>query len=165
MPVDSGSLQFKHEACSETFVVLYFWVSIASFHHFKQHHEFFIIVKGSFRPLSLRFGVHNDRFLCQIQLRKWQTADISMLGQTLSFFWIFSEWLNTWQALSLAVCRLAIVFTTTSLSPFCAQSDIFFCLKTNWRRVSIKRQKKISFCMENSAWWKTTLMLLVDVWQ
>ena len=29
--------------------------------------------------------------------------------------------------------------------------DIFFCLKTNWRRVGVKRQKKISFCGENSA--------------
>ena len=34
---------------------------------------------------------------------------------------------------------------------FSAQSDIFFCLKTNWRRVSAKRQKKISFRAENSA--------------
>ena len=32
-----------------------------------------------------------------------------------------------------------------------ARSDIFFCLKTNWRRVGIKRQKKISFRGENSA--------------
>ena len=46
---------------------------------------------------------------------------------------------------------------------FSAQSDIFFCLKKNWWRVSIKRQKKISFCMEDSARWKTTLMLLGDV--
>ena len=31
-----------------------------------------------------------------------------------------------------------------------ARSDIFFCLKTNWRRVGVKRQKKISFRAENS---------------
>ena len=34
---------------------------------------------------------------------------------------------------------------------FSARSDIFFCLKTNWRRVGVKRQKKISFRAENSA--------------
>ena len=34
---------------------------------------------------------------------------------------------------------------------FSARSDIFFCIKTNWRRVGVKRQKKISFCaVENS---------------
>ena len=38
-----------------------------------------------------------------------------------------------------------------------ARSDIFFCLKTNWRRVGAKRQKKMSFRTENSAWWKTAL--------
>ena len=31
------------------------------------------------------------------------------------------------------------------------RGDIFFCLKTNWQRVGVKRQKKISFCVENSA--------------
>ena len=31
---------------------------------------------------------------------------------------------------------------------FSARSDIFFCLKTNWRRVGVKRQKKISFRAE-----------------
>ena len=33
-----------------------------------------------------------------------------------------------------------------------------FCLKTNWRWVGVKRQKKLSFCAENSAKWKTTPM-------
>ena len=32
-----------------------------------------------------------------------------------------------------------------------------FVLKTNWRRVDVKRQKKISFRAENSAWWKTAV--------
>ena len=35
-----------------------------------------------------------------------------------------------------------------------AQSDIFFCLNTNWRRVGVIIQKKISFRAQNSAWWK-----------
>ena len=33
---------------------------------------------------------------------------------------------------------------------FSTRSDIFFCLKTNWRSVGVKRKKKISFRMENS---------------
>ena len=33
---------------------------------------------------------------------------------------------------------------------FSSRSDIFFCLKTNGRRVGVKRQKKISFREENS---------------
>ena len=37
----------------------------------------------------------------------------------------------------------------------------FFCLKTNWQRVGIKRHKKISFCVENSAQWKTALKHLL----
>ena len=37
----------------------------------------------------------------------------------------------------------------------------FFCLKTNWWRVGIKRQKKISFHVENSAQWKTALKHLL----
>ena len=40
---------------------------------------------------------------------------------------------------------------------FSARSDMFFCLKTNWWRVGVKRQKKISFRAENPAKWKTTL--------
>ena len=39
---------------------------------------------------------------------------------------------------------------TWLLRPFSARSGIFFCLKTNWRRVCVKRQKKISFRAENS---------------
>ena len=43
---------------------------------------------------------------------------------------------------------------------FSVRSDIFFCLKTNWRRVSVKKQKKISFHAENSAQWKMAFRAL-----
>ena len=36
--------------------------------------------------------------------------------------------------------------------------DISLCLKTNWRRVGIKKQKKISFRAESSAKWKMTFI-------
>ena len=36
------------------------------------------------------------------------------------------------------------------LAEFSVWSEIFFCLKTNWQRVGVKRQKKISFRAENS---------------
>ena len=50
--------------------------------------------------------------------------------------------------------RLKAIFHQAEFS---ARSDIFFCLKTNWRRVGVERQKKISFRTENSAQWKTAL--------
>ena len=31
---------------------------------------------------------------------------------------------------------------------FSARREIFFCLKTSWRRVGVKRQKEISFRVE-----------------
>ena len=40
-------------------------------------------------------------------------------------------------------------------------SDIFFCLKTNWRRVGVKRQKKISFGAENVMSMRSSLLLCV----
>ena len=40
---------------------------------------------------------------------------------------------------------------------FPREATFFFCLKTNWRRVGVKRQKKILFRAENSAQWKIAL--------
>ena len=37
---------------------------------------------------------------------------------------------------------------------FFALSDIFFRLKSNWRRVDVRREKKMSVHAENSALWK-----------
>ena len=49
---------------------------------------------------------------------------------------------------SLQKCCLKAIFQRAEFS---ARSDISFCVKTNWRRVGAKRQKKISFRAENSA--------------
>ena len=39
------------------------------------------------------------------------------------------------------------------------QHFLLFIIKTNWQRVGVKRQKKISFRAENSAKWKMALMV------
>ena len=44
--------------------------------------------------------------------------------------------------------RLKTIFHQAEFS---ARSDILFCLKIDWRRVGVKRQKKISFRVENCA--------------
>ena len=51
------------------------------------------------------------------------------------FFFVF------WRPLS-ANLSLKAIFHQAEIS---ARSDIFFCLKINWRRMGVKRQKKISF--------------------
>ena len=87
--IKAGSQQFfavQAWSCSETFVVLYFWVSLAFFHHFKQHREFFMIVKGRLGlfHFSLEFSSiikHNDRFYvkCTSGSDKRQITDSQVL--------------------------------------------------------------------------------------
>ena len=59
---------------------------------------------------------------------------------------------------------MTIHFTTAvPLKGTVPLGGIFFCLKTNWRRVGVKRRKKISFRAENSAQWKTGLAIFTDI--
>ena len=57
---------------------------------------------------------------------------------------------------------ICCIKTTFHKADFSSRSDIFFCLKTNWRRVDVEGQKKISFRAENSAYWKTTFRLWLN---